>query len=409
MTLRIGITKRTWSRPARSGDMTEYTRYIVSYRDPRMGKRVQLFFERHKDALEKRNDLITQYGTGGISERRSLTVRDAVDRWIEGRQGEVKARTLRGYREAVKNLVQPIVRGTRDTRAAYTRAGAVPAGVEVFPSLGDVNIQDLTPFDIRKWHKLVATEVGLYAANRAKMFLKTALQMAAEDFNLRLAVVPKNTGRGRSKAKKAILMPEQVALVLKDAQADQDRAIYLAFPFLTGVRPSEQLGLLWDCVDFEAGAVHIRRIQEDNGDLCELTKTEAGRREIPMSLLLRQLLLEWRVRCPRVAGQLCRVFPAPGIVRAWPQARVGGGGPLTYANFRKRFWIYGLKRLALPLITPHSARHTFISTMQAQGVEVGLVAKLAGHANPTVTLGHYTQAVRGGAEAVQALERAFGG
>ena len=50
-----------------------------------------------------------------------------------------------------------------------------------------------------------------------------------------------------------------------------------------------------------------------------------------------------------------------------------------------------------------------MSTLQAQGVEVGLVAKLAGHSNPAVTLGHYTQAVRGGAEAVAMLDRAYKG
>ena len=33
--------------------------------------------------------------------------------------------------------------------------------------------------------------------------------------------------------------------------------------------------------------------------------------------------------------------------------------------------------------------------MQAQRIEVGLVAKLAGQASAVVTLGHYTQAVRG--------------
>ena len=58
-------------------------------------------------------------------------------------------------------------------------------------------------------------------------------------------------------------------------------------------------------------------------------------------------------------------------------------------------------------MTPHSARHSFISTLQAQGIEVGLVAKIAGHANPTVTLGHYTQAVRGGEAAIAALDRAY--
>ena len=68
-----------------------------------------------------------------------------------------------------------------------------------------------------------------------------------------------------------------------------------------------------------------------------------------------------------------------------------------------------LRRLELPYVTPHSARHSFISTLQAQGIEVGLVAKLAGHSNPAVTLGHYTQAVRGGEAALAALERAYCG
>jgi len=45
--------------------------------------------------------------------------------------------------------------------------------------------------------------------------------------------------------------------------------------------------------------------------------------------------------------------------------------------------------------------------MQAAGVEVGLVAKLAGHASAVVTLGRYTQAVRGGAMAAEALEKAY--
>jgi integrase len=58
-------------------------------------------------------------------------------------------------------------------------------------------------------------------------------------------------------------------------------------------------------------------------------------------------------------------------------------------------------------VTPHSARHSFISTLQAQGIEVGLVAELAGHSSAAVTLGHYTQAVRGGEGAMAALETAY--
>ena len=71
-------------------------------------------------------------------------------------------------------------------------------------------------------------------------------------------------------------------------------------------------------------------------------------------------------------------------------------------------WVPALKRLGLPPVTPHSARHSFISMLQAGGIEVGLVAKIVGHANVNVTLGHYTQAVRGIDQIVGAIEHAYG-
>lgn len=118
------------------------------------------------------------------------------------------------------------------------------------------------------------------------------------------------------------------------------------------------------------------------------------------------MLLEWRLLCPRLDRELHRVFPGPGRLEPWPLPR-RGGGPLLYHNFRNRYWKPAFKRLRLPYVTPHSARHLFISTLQAKGIEVGLVAKLAGHASPAVTLSHYTQAVRGGEVAIKALEEAF--
>jgi integrase len=172
-------------------------------------------------------------------------------------------------------------------------------------------------------------------------------------------------------------------------------------PFLAGTRPSEQLGLLWD--DFERNAIRISRIQERDGSLTDMTKATAGTRDVPMGATLREMLLAWRLVCLRLKGNLYRVFPGPGRLQPWPKLRTGGAGPLLYQNFRVRFWEPPFKKLGLPYVTPHSARDSFISTLQAQGIEVGLVAKLAGHASAAVTLGHYTQAVprgrgrRGGA------------
>ncbi|RWM71185.1 MAG: site-specific integrase [Mesorhizobium sp.] len=216
-------------------------------------------------------------------------------------------------------------------------------------------------------------------------------------------------GAGTAQGKKAILTTEHIAKLIAAAKNDLEQGIYYAFAFLAGTRPSEQLGLLWSEVDFERNVIRIRRIQERDGSLTEMTKTEAGTREIPMSAVLREMLLAWRVRCPRLGKELHRVFPGPGRLQEWPKPRIGGGGPLLYQNFRKRYWAPAFRALGLPYVTPHSARHSFISTLQAQGIEIGLVAQIAGHANPTVTLGHYTQAVRDGSAAIEALDRAYGG
>lgn len=47
-----------------------------------------------------------------------------------------------------------------------------------------------------------------------------------------------------------------------------------------------------------------------------------------------------------------------------------------------QIWKPFLNRLGLEGVTPHSARHSYILTLQAAGIEVATVAKLAGRANP---------------------------
>jgi integrase len=216
--------------------------------------------------------------------------------------------------------------------------------------------------------------------------------------------MPSRSGRGRVRRVKKILTPDQVGILLAGAAADDRKGIYYAFPFLTGVRPSELLALQWRDVDFAAGKIHIRRMREQDGRLCEFTKTSAGMREIPLSPLLSEMLRQWQLACPSSHDQCGHIFPCLGGSGRSTKKR---GRPLSYVNFLNNYWRAGLVALGLPYVTPHSARHVFISTLQSKGVEVGLVAKLAGHANPTVTLSHYTQAVRGGEAAMQILETAY--
>ena len=410
-TFNPNITKRTRRRKTRAGQPIEHVRWIVNYRCPDTGKRTQKFFTSKRDAEAFRADILAKAMDGTyVDPGRVPMVSEIINHWLSAREGEVKSSTLASYGIVAKVITGPVLEGTAEERREFAATGKKPhRNAKLLQMLGHVPVNELTTADIRRWHNRVKDEVGRYTANRALSMLKSALSLCEEDYRIRAPAMPTNLARRKSRPKKSLLSPVQVADVLAYANADRERGVYLAFPFLAGTRASEQLGLLWEDVDFDANVIHIRRIQERDGSLSECTKTEAGMRNIPMSPMLRAMLLRWKLICPRLDGELHRVFPGPGRLQPWPLPRIGGGGPLLYQNFRRRYWEPVFKELGLPYVTLHSARHSFISTLQAQGVEVGLVAKLAGHANPNVTLGHYTQAVRGGEDAVVALERAYSG
>ena len=409
MTLNINLTRRVRRRKLKDDSVVEQTRYVLNWRDPRTGEREQRFFERQREAQERRSEFLAAYERGVYSSQtKTVTVETAVAAWLETKRGVVRPITFATYKFQSRYVVGPLA--PSEARRAIIRSGVgAKPKARAIELLGREKVQELTTRQIRAWHKLVSDEVSVYSANKAPMTLKAALALAAEDHEFRPPAMPTGLQRRPERARKAVLTPHEVARLIDAARHDLDKGVYVAFPFLAGTRPSEQLGLLWDDVDFEANVIRVRRVQMRDGSLSEFAKTAAGVRSIPMSPLLREMLLAWRVRCPRKDVKLERVFPAPGVARAWPLPRLGGGGPLIYGNFRKRYWVPTLKRLGLPAVTPHSARHSFISTLQAQGVEVGLVAKLAGHKNAVVTLSHYTHAMRGGEEAVKALDRAYAG
>ena len=409
MTFNINLTRRVRRRKLKDGTTVEQTRYVLNWRDPRTGEREQRFFERQREAQERRSEFLAAYERGVYSSSpSSVTVETAVAAWLETKRGVVRPITLATYQFQSRYVVGPLA--PSEARRAIIRSGVgAKPKARAIELLGREKVQELTTRRIRAWHKLLSDEVSIYCANKAMMILKAALALAAEDHEFRPPAMPTSLRRRPERARKAVLSPDEVARLIDATRHDLDKGVYVAFPFLAGTRPSEQLGLMWDDVDFEANVIHVRRIQMRDGSLCEFTKTAAGVRSIPMSPLLREMLLAWRVRCPRKDVKLERVFPAPGVARAWPLPRQGGGGPLIYGNYRRRYWGPTLKRLGLPAVTPHSARHSFISTLQAQGVEVGLVAKLAGHKNAVVTLSHYTHAMRGGEDAVKALDRAYAG
>ncbi len=335
------------------------------------------------------------------------TVADALNYWLHTRREEIKNNTWRSYAQFKMYIVGPLLIGSREQRKAFAERRVVPPEATFLEVLGGVLVSELTTARIREWHTALSTHVSPYVAKIAKKHLRSALMLAAEDYEHRVPLMPALRGRGTATRKRAILSPEQIGQLLNGARFDELKGIYYSFPFLTGVRPSEQLGLFWEDIDFATSLISIKRVQQIDGTMCEVTKTAAGLRDIPIAPLLRDMLQRWRTICPVRPGLPARVFPSLGSTHL--KRRRLNGWALSYVNFLNNYWRPAFARHGLPYVTPHSARHSFISTLQASGTEIGLAAKLAGHADPAVTLSHYTQAVRGGAAAIAALEKMYVG
>ena len=407
------ITLGLWNRRRKlaNGRTQRQQLHTLDWTCPETGRKRRLSFRTKADAEAKRAALLAQMqGKRYFNPGTNPTMAEAVAHWLDIKATAIKPQTLKTYRILCRCITGPLLQGTPKERAAFTETGAKPhRDAKVLQMLGHRRVSDLTTAEIRVWHNTVREEVGEFTANEVKGMFKSILALAEEDFAIPVPKMPSNLARRKQKPKKTILEPAEVARLIDHAKADKLRGIFYAFPFLTGVRASEQLGLLWEDIDLDRGIITIRRVQERDGTMTLATKTEAGEREIPICATLRQMLLEWKLACPRLDGALYRVFCGPGQPRAWPQRPKNAGAAILYSNFLRRYWQPGLMAAGVRYVTHHSARHSFVSVLQAQGVEVGLVAKLAGHANPAVTLGHYTQAVRGGAGALALLDAAYGG
>jgi integrase len=400
------VTRRDRKRLAPDGSIQIQTRFVVNFRDPATGRRRQSFFERRSEAVAARDALVMAVQSGAYrTVTCALNIREVAEHWLQSRRPHVKRSTWESYKKGVHYIVGPLLVGSPEERrrwAAAEKSGVAPS----IPMLGEVRLADLTTAQIRSWHNTLVVQVGIHTAHAAKKFLRGILALAAEDFQVRVPPMPVQLTRSGRREKKQILDPAQVRLLLDQAQREP-HGIYYVFPFLTGVRPSEQLGLLWEDVDLAKRTIHIRRMQELDGTLVNLPKTEAGERTIPMSETLCYMLARWRQDFPSQVHPGTRVFPGLGRIYLDGAQPKGVGRPLTYANFRMNYWKPAFERAGLPYVTPHSARHTFISVLQAAGVEVGLVSKLAGHANASITLQHYTQAVRGGDDAIAKLDALY--
>jgi integrase len=183
-----------------------------------------------------------------------------------------------------------------------------------------------------------------------------------------------------------IASPEEASNLL-EALSPADRALW-ATGIYAGLRRGELRALKWDDIDFAKSVIRVERSMDDQGHTTA-PKSKAGTRTVPIPTVLRELLIEHRLRSGRAEGYVFgaardRPFTASNVGRrartAWDKANK------TETEKAQR------ENRAPDLLEPiglHECRHTYASLMIAAGVNAKALSTYMGHSSITITLDRY--------------------
>ena len=142
------------------------------------------------------------------------------------------------------------------------------------------------------------------------------------------------------------------------------------------------MALKWQDFDFTSGQLNLCRgiVRQQIGGM----KSEASRKPLPLDAGLADVLLSWRRICPfnQDADYVFGSLEKKGQQPYWPTA----GMEDHVRPAAKRAGI--TKRIGW-----HTLRHTFGTLVKSQGADVATTQALMRHANVSITMDRYVQAV----------------
>ena len=269
------IRKKTVTRNGKKYEYWE-ARYTEGA-DPGTGKQVQrsITGKTQKEVAQKLKAATTAIDNGTYTAPSKQTLGQWLDTWIATYCGGVKPRTLEIYKTDIR--------------------------VHIKPALGAIRPEALNTQTIQSFYNKLAKEgreirrkdkKGKITVTKAPMSAKSiknihgvlhkALQQAVLIGSLRFNPTEACTLPRQEKKELAPLDDEQIAAFLAAIQ-DSDMKTLLTVTLFTGMREGEVLGLMWECVDFEAGTITInkqlQRYREPGGGVYRISvpKNSKGR------------------------------------------------------------------------------------------------------------------------------------
>lgn len=151
--------------------------------------------------------------------------------------------------------------------------------------------------------------------------------------------------------------------------------LFVLLALTTGMRRGEILGLLWDDVDFDSNTIHVRHnlayaCNSNHAEVSDKLKTPSSYRDIPMSPVLRDYLLQQDRTTKTVVHD-------------------ASGQPLSKASFRSMWDTVNRRAPEGVECHPHLLRHTFTTQCIESGMDPTEVQHLLGHKSIDVTMNIY--------------------
>ena len=308
-----------------------------------------------------------------VSRKLTAALRDREDGLPAPSERQSIAQFLNDWLETAKPTIRP---STHRRYEEYVR-------LHVLPALGRVRVSALTPQHLQKLYAQKLKD-GLSPTSVAHLHavlhraLSQGVRWGVVSRNVAQAVDPPRIQRKEFQA----LNAEQAKRLLGAARGDRLEALYV-LALTTGMRQGELLGLRWQDVDLEMGALQVRVTLQRGGTLGE-PKTDKARRqiilvEIAMDALGRHRNNQWQERI--------------GAGAAWADHDLVFtntlGGPVDANNLRKRSFPALLRRAGLPRIRFHDLRHSAATLLLSLGTNPKVVQEVLGHSQIGVTMDVY--------------------
>ena len=284
--------------------------------------------------------------------------------------------------------------------------------LHLIPSLGRIKLSKLRVDHVQSF---INSQKDASSATIRKRLepLKGALKQAVEN-GLIVRSAADSAKLPRQEGKEiAFLSPDEEARLL-EALPDSSNGRAIRFILASGLRASELCGLRWCDIEEESFTVRqgAQYVKDGNGKqrlVLAPPKTKAGRRTIPLTPAMREVLDVQRVKQmeQRLVVGLGWIGGTPG--KGDTPVFASEAGTVLDRNNLGRTLRLTLERLHLPNRGLHVLRHTFATKWVRSGADLRTLAEILGHTKVAFTMQQYVHSdmdtKMAGLMAVEALQK----